>query len=301
MPIPYICLFACRVLRQICNLLLGAIFLIGGANEACGQGPESGFEVPANNVSPSLGTGQPAGTNTGPALSPEKIVSPKRLMEVLVSGGPLMIPIAACSFILVVFVFERMFSLRKSRIVPAPFVKRFIEQLREGELNRETATALCEKNDSPVARVFKGGVTKWGRSSVEVEQAILDSGERVTNELRRYLRLINGVATVCPLLGLLGTVLGMIQAFDSIGGVGASAGDAKTVIASGISVALITTAAGMTVAIPALIAYLYFSSVVDRRVMELDSLGMKLVNLISAESLSEDVTPRAVKTSKKAA
>lgn len=290
-----------RILLPLGNLFLMFVLLLGGPESTFGQTPSSGFEVPQANADSSSTLNQKATMASPTAQSPEKIVASKRLMEVLVSGGPLMIPIAACSFILVVFVFERMFSLRKSRIVPAPFVKRFLEQLREGELNRETATALCEKNDSPVARVFKGGVTKWGRSSVEVEQAILDSGERVTNELRRYLRLINGVATVCPLLGLLGTVLGMIQAFDSIGAVEPSVGDAKTVIASGISVALITTAAGMTVAIPALIAYLYFSSVVDRRVMELDSLGMKLVNLISAESLNEEVSPRSVKSSKKAA
>ena len=204
-----------------------------------------------------------------------------------------MVPIGISSFILVVFVFERLISLRKGRIIPGPFTKRFLEQLRDGELNQDSAITICERDKSPMANVFKAGVQKWGRSAVEVEQAVLDEGERTSNRLRKYLRLINGVATVCPLLGLLGTVLGMIHAFDSIATVGASMTDPKVVIATGISQALLTTAAGMTVAIPALIAYMFFTSRVDKHVMEIDSLGMKVVNQISAEALT------AVKSSRK--
>ena len=96
--------------------------------------------------------------------------------------------------------------------------------------------------------------------------------------------MINGIATVCPLLGLLGTVLGMIHAFDAISIVDTAAADPKILIANGISQALLTTAAGMTVAIPALIAYMYFTSRVDLRVMEIDSLSMKVVRAVCAES-----------------
>ena len=116
--------------------------------------------------------------------------------------------------------------------------------------------------------------------------------------MRRYLRLINGIATVCPLLGLLGTVLGMIHAFDAISAVDAAALDPKIMIATGISQALLTTAAGMTVAIPALIAYLYFSSRVDLRVMEIDSLSMKVVRTVCAES---QITKARARNTKKAA
>jgi biopolymer transport protein ExbB len=136
---------------------------------------------------------------------------------------------------------------------------------------------------------------KWGRSSVEVEQAILDSGERVSTELKRNLRVINGVATVTPLLGLLGTVLGMIHAFDGISTI-TPGGDPKILIATGISQALLTTAAGLCIAIPALIAHMYFASCVDRRVIEIDAIGLQLVRLISAEGLAE---PQA-KTGKRA-
>ena len=240
-----------------------------------GQSEESGFSIPVD-------TGQivePTGTS--------QVVSSKRLTEVVRNGGPLMIAIAVCSFILVMFTFERFISLRRGRITPGPFVKRFLEQLGDRELDRENAIALCEQNGSPIANVFRAGVTKWARPAVEVEQAILDAGERESNHLRKYLRVINGVATISPLLGLLGTVVGMIYAFDAIAVVDPTVADPKVLIANGSSSALLTTAAGMTVAIPALIAYLYFSSRVDRRVMEIDQLGMKLVDLISAESLGE--------------
>ena len=233
--------------------------------------PENGFEVPADEA------------DSGVSVS-ENIVASKRLLDVIKGGGPLMIPIALCSFILVVFTFERFISLRKGRILPGPFTRKFLQQLDEGSLNREHAMELCDDNGSPVAKVFKAGVEKWGRPSVEVEQAILDEGERQSNYLRRYLRLINCVATVSPLLGLLGTVLGMIHAFDAIASVDSNLVDPKVMIATGISQALLTTAAGMSVAIPALIAYMFFSSRVDRRVTEIDSVGMRVVRVISAES-----------------
>lgn len=260
--------------------------------------PENGWEVPVatgaeqhfeqERVEPA----STAGSNVVEAIPGEQIVASKRLIQVIRNGGPLMIPIGICSLILLVFVFERMIALRRGRIIPGAFSKRFIDQLREGELNREAAITLCNRNNSPLAEVFCAGVSKWGRPAVEVEQAILDAGERNSNRLRRYLRLINGIATVCPLLGLLGTVLGMIHAFDAIATVNPAMADPKMLIATGISQALLTTAAGMTVAIPALIAYLFFSSRVDRHVMEIDALGQKVVNLVSAEAIEENETPR---------
>jgi biopolymer transport protein ExbB len=223
------------------------------------------------------------------------------LLEVLRNGGPLMIPIGICSFLLVAFVFERSISLRKSRIIPRPFVKRFMEQLRDGALDRDEALQRCEENSSHVAAVFAAGVRKWGKPSVEVEQAILDAGERVSNELRKYLRLISGVGTVCPLLGLLGTVFGMIQAFDAIGAADPSIADTKQLTASGISQALITTAAGLSVAIPAVISWLYFTGRVDQRVIEIDSLGQQLVDEISAEAIEQGRASRRRSPKKPAA
>jgi biopolymer transport protein ExbB len=207
----------------------------------------------------------------------------KNMLSVFVEGGPLMYPIALCSFLLTVFVFERLVSLRRGRVIPSPFVKRFLEQLREGQLDREKAVKLCNENKSPVAQVFAAAVKKWGKTSVEVEQAILDTGERVTNQLRRHLRLFNGIAQVAPLLGLLGTVLGMILSFNGIAAAGAGDGQREQ-MAIGIAQALITTAAGMVVAIPALLAYLFFIGRVDNLVTEIDGLGQQIVELIALDS-----------------
>jgi len=237
---------------------------------------------------------KPAAKNA--PVAAEAPIPTKNLLSAVRDGGPLMIPIGLCSFLLLVFVFERAISLRKGRVIPGPFVKRFIEQLQERELDRDEALELCEDNQSPVASVFAAAVKKWGRPAVEVEQAIIDSGERVTNELRRYLRLFSGISTISPLLGLLGTVLGMIRAFNA--SATADAMGRPELLAGGISQALLTTAAGLSVAIPAFIAYLFFVSRVDRLIIEIDSLGQQIVECISADALQQPKNNR--KTTKSA-
>ncbi len=209
----------------------------------------------------------------------ESAIPTRSLLQVCRDGGVLMMPIGLCSVVLLVFVFERFISLRRGRIIPRPFVKRFLQQIRDGQLDATAALDLCDRNRSPIAEVFAAAVRKWGRPAVEVEQAIMDAGERVAHRLRKYFRVINGVSTISPLLGLLGTVLGMIRAFNAI-----ATGDAMgrpEMLATGISQALLTTAAGMSVAIPALIAYLYFAGKVDQLIMDIDAQGQRLVDIIS--------------------
>lgn len=209
----------------------------------------------------------------------------KSLWQLLWSGGPLLFPIVICSFVLLLVVFERTLSLRRSRVLPRLFTERFLLQIGEGALDRPDALERCLKNGSHMANVFAAAVRKWGKPAVEVEQAVLDEGERAANELRRFLRVINGVATVCPLMGLLGTVWGMMEAFEAIAG--SSAMGRPELLAGGIGGALLSTAAGLSVAIPALILYLWFVGRVDMLVMEIDRRGQDLVNLISAEGLEE--------------
>ena len=222
----------------------------------------------------------------------------RNLLAVLRDGGPLMIPLAFCSFLLCVFIFERAFSLRRGRVIPRPFVKRFLHQLKEGQLERKEALARCQENSSPVAEVFAAGVMKWQRPAVEVEQAIIDTGERVCNGLRRYLRLFNGISTISPLLGLLGTVLGMIRAFNAIAT--ADAMGRPELLAAGISEALLTTAAGLTIAIPALIAYLFFASRVDRLIIDIDALGQQVVHVVASDSWKETASPKGASKGQRA-
>lgn len=217
------------------------------------------------------------------------------LRRIMSDGGPLMYAIALCSFLVVTFMLERSVNLRRSRVIPKPFVTRFMQQLSEAKLDRQQALDLCEENGSPVAQVFAGAVRKWGRPGVEVEQGVIDSGERVTNGLRRYLRVFYGVATVGPLLGLMGTVLGMIQTFNVIAA--ADAQGRPELLAGGIAKALLNTAGGLSVAIPASILYVFFVSRVDRLVIEIDQLAQDVANSISAEELND----REKKTSRKRA
>ena len=239
---------------------------------------------------PEVDTSLSTGDDQVVPVATENPIPTKNLLQVLHEGGPLLIPIGVCSFILLVFVFERAVSLRHGRVIPRPFVRRFLEQLREEKLTPEEALIRCEESRSPVAEVFEAAVRKWGRSSVEVEQAIIDAGERVSNGLQRYLRLFNGISTISPLLGMLGTVVGMIQAFNSIAT--ADAMGRPELLAAGISQALLTTAAGLTVAIPALIAYLFFVSRVDRLIIEIDALGQQVVKMIAGDAWESNDPPQ---------
>lgn len=227
-------------------------------------------------------------TNVAPsdaAIAGDEAIPTKSLLDIVKDGGYLMFPLLACSFTLLVFTFERAISLRGGRVIPGPFVKRFLHQLEEGQLDKEQALLVCEENGSPVAKIFAAGSKKWGRPAVEVEQAIMDAGERAANELRRFLRVFNGLATVSPLLGLLGTVFGIIRAFNDI-----AVSDAMgrmEMLSTGISEALLTTAMGLSVAIPSVCLYMYFTSCVDRLLMRFDALGQEVVAVISAEAIHE--------------
>jgi len=225
-------------------------------------------------------------TATKAAPEPSAGMSYKSLFEMIRDGGPMMIPLFACSFITLVFVFERAISLRRGRVIPRPFVKRFMHQVREGKIDRELALDLCQENGSPIADVFAAAVRKWGRPGVELEQTLIDAGERASVGLRRYVRLFNAVATISPLMGLLGTVFGMMRLFNAIAT--ADAMGRTELLAGGISEALLTTAGGLLIAIPALCFYLLFVGKVERLLFEIDRLGQELVGLISLEAMQDE-------------
>jgi biopolymer transport protein ExbB len=207
------------------------------------------------------------------------------MLRIFQEGGLLMWPILGCSIVVLSFTLERLIMLRRTRVIPKAFVTRFIERLREGKLDRASALQLCQANGSPIAKVFAHAVQKWGRPSVEVEQAVLDGGEREMHHLRKNLRVLNGMVTVAPLLGLLGTVIGMIKAFNVIA---LYQGMGKTeLLADGISTALLTTAGGLMVAVPAYFAYLYLISRVDALISEVDAQAQEVVSMISAEALQQ--------------
>jgi biopolymer transport protein ExbB len=227
-------------------------------------------------------------TEPSPAAAPaagETLIPTGNLLATIRDGGILMVPLLGCSFALAVFGIERLVSLRTGRVVPRLFTTRFIEQLQARQISRGEALDACEENGSPAAKVFAAAVRRWGRPAVEIEQAAIDACEREVNHLRRYRRVFNGVATVGPLLGLLGTVFGLIRSFNDVAGAGAMG--RPDLLARGFGEALITTAMGLLVAIPAMVLHWFFTSRVDRLAMRLDETCQQVIDEISQEALGE--------------
>jgi len=231
-----------------------------------------------------------------PVKEPTKGI-PRDPVGIIFALGWFVYPLGLTSIIAAWVAIERLVVLRRGRVIPRPFVKRFFDLLEDGKLDPKSAMKLCDENGSPMAAVLAHGIRKWGKPSVEVEQAIIDGGERQVSQLRSYLRVLNGAATVGPLLGLLGTVWGMVESFNTIA-MKAAMGKSDE-LAAGIGLALLTTVVGLLVAIPALVMYMYLSGRVDALVMEMDAVANELVDFISSEGLAEQ--QRAQRSATKAA
>lgn len=240
-------------------------------------------------ASPAFAQSAPAAENAPPAMQP----MPTNIVEMIQSLGVWVIPFAVLSLVLLWSTVERTVMLRRGRVIPRPFVVRFLNLIESGELERDEALLVCQEDGSPIAELFAHGVRKWGKSAVEVEQAMIDGGERQVAALRRNLRVFNAAYSVGPLLGLLGTTWGMLMSFDRLARAGAMGNSQQ--LAAGIALALVTTAAGLAIAIPAVLLYMYYGGRVDALVMEMDALSQRLVAAISAEGLAERASrPRRV-------
>jgi len=229
------------------------------------------------------GASKPGAAGKAEPLAKSGPIPTSNLWSIMEEGGILMYPLALCSVIGLAFVFERLVSLRRSRVAPKAFVRRFLQQVRDGKLDRERALALCSENVCPISEIFAAAARKWGHAEMEVEQAIMDAGERATHGLSKYLRVFTALTVIGPLLGLLGTALGMIKAFNAVATTDALG--RPELLAKGISQALLNTAFGLVIAIPAQSFYFYFVSRVDRLIIEMDGLGQEFVHLISAEGI----------------
>lgn len=278
------------LLRGLC-----ALFLACSLATVPLAAQESGIPVAADEAGPTAATDTPV-VEAEPAPRSAIPKDPQEILRALTWW--FVAPFMAASFISLWFGLERCIVLRRGRVIPKAFVDRFLKHLEQGSLEPQKALELCEENRSPMAMIFAHGIRKWGKPSVEVEQAIIDGGERQVSLLRKHLRVLNGVATITPLIGLLGTVIGMIDSFNDIASSDAM-GKANE-LAAGIGVALLTTAAGLLIAIPSLVLYMYLSGKVDSVVMEMDHYAQNVVDLISAESLAaRSVEPPPRRTAEK--
>ena len=203
--------------------------------------------------------------------------------EVMRRGGYLMWPILLCSLVTATFGLERLISLRRGRVIPPRFTREFLERVRRGEIGRAAALKLCAENGSPMAAIFQAAVRHWGSPAATIEQAVTEAGQREIVLLRRNLRALQGSANLATLLGLLGTITGMIRAFNDVA-VLRAIGRAE-VLANGIAEALLTTAGGLAVAIPSIFLYTYFTGRVERLVHAMDDRAIEMVDAISAETI----------------
>jgi len=205
------------------------------------------------------------------------------LRRMLLTANPMLWPLAACSILTVGFALERFLALRRKRVAPPEFVDRFLERLAAGKLDRDRALELCKAHDGVAARVFGHAVRAWGRPGAEIRQIVaFDSAGEVV-ELKRNLRVLSAMATLGPLLGLLGTVVGIIQSFDALGG---RAGPARgEMLAQGISLALVATAFGLGIAIVAVASYYFLLGRLDVLTREVDEHAREVVDLVAGDSV----------------
>ncbi len=209
------------------------------------------------------------------------------MLELIQAGGWLMVPILIGSVLALAIIIERFWTLRQRRILPAALRGRAQRLAQEPELEARHLETL--KESSPLGRILAAGLANRHHGRSVMAEAIEDAGRHEAHRLERYLNTLGTIAAISPLLGLLGTVIGMIKVFGAISAEGL--GDMQA-LSGGIAEALITTASGLTVAIPALMAYRYLRGLVDERVVEMEQEAMLLLEGSGADRRSHPSTGR---------
>lgn len=200
------------------------------------------------------------------------------MLELLIAGGWLMVLIVLCSIIVLSISAERLYTLNARKIAPPHLLATVWKQLKAGEMDGAHLRTL--KQSSPLGRILAAGLGNAYHGREVMKESIQEAAGHVVHDLERYLNTLGTIAAIAPLLGLLGTVVGMIKVFAEIMTQGT--GNASA-LAGGISEALITTAAGLTVAIPALVMHRYFTGKIDGIVVELEQETIKLVDALHSE------------------
>jgi biopolymer transport protein ExbB len=197
------------------------------------------------------------------------------MLEIVQSGGWLMVPILLASVVAAAIAVERLWTLQRSRITPKNLLAQVWTGLKNSEMDQQRLREL--RASSPLGQVLAAGISNARRGRDVMKEAMEEVGSQVSHDLERYLTSLGVIASIAPLLGLLGTVVGMIRVFTALMLEGA--GNAN-VLAGGISQALITTAAGLTVAIPALMFHRFLLRRVDELTMTMEQEAAKLVEMM---------------------
>jgi len=200
------------------------------------------------------------------------------VFELVKAGGWLMWPIIACSVIAMAIVVERLWIYRRRRVLPTNLVAQIWQLHQKNQLT--AAHIQTVRKSSPLGRILAAGLMNRMHAREVMKEAIEEEGRQVVHELERYLNTLGTIANISPLLGLLGTVIGMIKVFAAITSHGVGN---PSVLAGGISEALITTATGLSVAIPSLIFYRYFRGKVDELVIKMEEESLKIVDVMHGD------------------
>jgi len=195
------------------------------------------------------------------------------VFELVKAGGWLMLPIIASSVVALAIIFERFWALKRDKVIPDQLVNKVWQWVQKKQMNTERMKEL--RSSSPMGRILASGLVNSYQSRDLMKEGIEDTGRHVALDLERFLNTLGTIAAIAPLLGLLGTVVGMIQVFSVMNSVGV--GDPGE-MAGGISKALITTAAGISVAIPSLAFHSYFRGKVDALIVDMEQESLKLVD-----------------------
>jgi len=224
------------------------------------------------------------------------------VLSLIKKGGPVMYPLGIASILAVAIGINCFITQTRENVMPESFLSG-LKKAWDGDPSGKMALAYCDKSDGTVGHIFKAGIRRVKLGREAVEKAIDDVGSREADKMKRSLRPIRNIAMVAPLMGLLGTVYGMIEAFQVTSESGGTASTA--LLAKGIYEALVTTAAGLTIAIPVLLLYHFLSGRVDRLIDEIDEAGSEFVfacagggdGLLEASGDNEESDGEAVKES----
>ena len=197
------------------------------------------------------------------------------MIDLLVAGGWVMPLIVACSVVALSISIDRYIALDRSKVAPPHLLATVWRDLKQGELNAQKLAQL--RTNSPLGAILAAGIANRGQGRDVMKESISEAASHVVHDLEKYLNSLGTVAAIAPLLGLLGTVVGMIDVFTQITTVGTGNANA---LAGGISEALLTTAAGLIVAIPALVMHRYYTGLIDTIVVDLEREAIKLVDAI---------------------
>ncbi|MFH1406706.1 MAG: MotA/TolQ/ExbB proton channel family protein [Candidatus Omnitrophota bacterium] len=210
------------------------------------------------------------------------------MLDFVVRGGPIMIPIVLCSVTALAIVIERFYQLRSAKIDTSDFMEKISTTVKRNKIME--ALDICDKTPGPIAHIVKAGILKHDRSRAEIKEAIEDAGVHEVPPLEKRMGMLATIAHISPLLGLLGTVTGMVRCFQIIQAKSTSLhpvspGD----LAGGIWEALITTVAGLVVAIPTIVAYNYLVGQIENFVLDMERSATDLVNLLTERGKHHEV------------